>query len=82
MKIKGLFATLGCFVDRAIHCSVWTRTGPKTGLDRNGPCIIGPVHGPVLFQFRFSVRSQSRPVDRSVLGIFFLGNFSVLKIKT
>ncbi|KAJ8429871.1 hypothetical protein Cgig2_006771 [Carnegiea gigantea] len=49
---------------RAIHSSVWTGTGPKTRLDRTGPCIIGLVHDPVFFQFRSSVRSRSGPVDR------------------
>ncbi|KAJ8424149.1 hypothetical protein Cgig2_009148 [Carnegiea gigantea] len=47
-------------VARGVHCSVWTGTGPKTGLDRNGPewtgpCIIGLVHGPARFQIRSSV---------------------------
>ena len=34
---------------RAVYYSVWTRTGPKTGVDWTGLCLIGPVHGPVFF---------------------------------
>lgn len=51
---------------RAVHFSVRTDSGPKTGMDRSGPDRSGSVRTTVQCTgcFRSSVRSGSGPVDR------------------
>ena len=57
------------FTVRAVHCSVWTGTGPKTGPARPGPDRTvynrsGPMSCPFSVSVFGSVRSRPRPVDR------------------